>query len=105
MENRHIPVPMTILSGFPGTGKTTLWLAPISRPRNGKNKVHPDGCCRLQSEHEVLFARVVQTVHRFHAARRKPGVQESVLRGLSPDSRELPKGGVYSSADSALCLR
>ena len=26
------------------------------------------------------------TEHRLHAARRKPGVQESVLRGLSPDS-------------------
>ncbi len=21
-----------------------LWLAPMTRPRNGKNKVHPDGC-------------------------------------------------------------
>ena len=23
---------------------STIWLAPIARPRNGKNKVHPDGC-------------------------------------------------------------
>ena len=24
-----------------------VWLAPITRPRKGKNKVHPDGCGRL----------------------------------------------------------
>ena len=24
----------------------TVWLAPITRPRNGKNKVHPDCCGR-----------------------------------------------------------
>ncbi len=24
-----------------------LWLAPMSRPRNGKNKVHPKGCARF----------------------------------------------------------
>ena len=35
---------------------------------------------------DLLFARFAQTVHQFHAARRKPDVQQSALRGLAPDS-------------------
>ena len=35
---------------------------------------------------DLLFARFAQTVHRFHAARPKPDVQQSALRGLAPDS-------------------
>ena len=33
---------------------------------------------------DLLFARFAQTVHRFHAARRTPGVQQSALHGSPP---------------------
>ena len=35
---------------------------------------------------DLLFARFAQTVHRFHAARRKPDVQRPAVRDLSADS-------------------
>ena len=43
-----------------------ICLAPITRPRNGENKVQPDGCGRPLSEHEVLFFRraIVETLMR-----------------------------------------
>jgi len=32
---------------------------------------------------DLLFARFAQTVHQFHAGRRKAGVQQPAVRGLS----------------------
>ena len=32
-----------------------VWLAPMGRPRNGKNKLHPDGCGLLCAEYEGLL--------------------------------------------------
>ena len=47
----------------------------MSGPRNGKNKVHPDGCGRFRPEHEVLFSwrAIVETLmrdQRRHGTRR-----------------------------------
>ena len=35
---------------------------------------------------DLLFARFAQTVHRFHAGRRKAGVEEPAVGGLSAGS-------------------
>ena len=32
-----------------------VWLARVGRQRNGKNKLHPDGCGLLCAEHEVFL--------------------------------------------------
>lgn len=39
-------------------------MVPIAGPRNGKNKVTPDGCLLPPAEHELLFRRrtIVETM-------------------------------------------